>query len=55
MICLKSETGEMRQMLRQVLSALGYYAPTSRPVRQALSTFTQACREAGFDCDPSTR
>jgi len=50
-----ADSDETFAAARQVLSALGYYAPTSRLVRQALSTFTQACREAGFDCDPSTR
>lgn len=36
---------------KRVRDALEYYAPTSRPVREALSNFKAALRYAGFDCD----
>ncbi len=40
---------------RQIRAALEYYARTSRPMRESLHHFNQACRDAGFDCDQTER
>jgi hypothetical protein len=44
-----SDAEESNERACQVLNALDYYAPASKPCREALVTFKASCDAAGFD------